>query len=69
MSAPTHHDFQNASFFVQCSPVTFDHAAWLSAVHSEVISVDDDAHSLTISPMTDLLRGQFDKLGVDVFGA
>lgn len=54
------------SFIVQCSADVFDHAAWLSAVHSEIISIDEEEHRLNIYPMSEMLRGQFEKLGAVV---
>lgn len=54
------------SWIVQCSADNFEHAAYLSAVFSEVISVNDKAHSLQISSLTDALKGQFEKLGAAV---
>lgn len=57
------------SFIVQCSPATFDHAAWLSAVYSEVISVNEERHRLRIFPLSELLKGQFEKLGASVAAA
>ena len=54
------------SYIVQASPDTFDHAAWLSAIHSEVICVNEESQRLRIFPMCDLLRRQFEKLGASV---
>ena len=54
------------SYIVQASPDTFDHAAWLSAIHSEVISVNEETQRLRIFPITDCLRRQFEKLGASV---
>ncbi|TAL35914.1 MAG: hypothetical protein EPN97_06835 [Alphaproteobacteria bacterium] len=54
------------SYIVQASKDTFDHVAWLSAVYSEVISVNEEAHRLRIFPLTDILKGQFEKLGASV---
>lgn len=54
------------SYIVQATPDTFDHAAWLSAVYSEVICVNEEAHRLRIFPLTELLKGQFEKLGASV---
>jgi hypothetical protein len=66
MAAPEQPELPKPSFLVQCSADTFDHAAWLSAVHSQVISVNEDEHRLSIYPMTELLRGQFERLGAVV---
>lgn len=66
MAAPEHPGLHKQSFIVQCSADTFDHAAWLSAVHSRVLSVNEAEHRLSIFPMTELLRGQFERLGAVV---
>lgn len=57
---------RSKSYIVQASPGTFDHAAWLSAIYSEVICVNEENQRLRIFPLTDLLRGQFEKLGAMV---
>jgi hypothetical protein len=57
---------RSKSYIVQCPAETFDHAAWLSAVHSEVLSINEENHSLLIFPMTEMLLGQFEKLGAFV---
>ncbi len=67
--APFDRALRTKSYIVQCPPDTFDHAAWLSAVHSEVLSVNEDTHSLLIFPMSELLRGQFEKIGAFVVSA
>lgn len=54
------------SYVVQASPDTFDHAAWLSAIHSEVICVNEESQRLRIFPITDMLRRQFERLGASV---
>jgi len=54
------------SWIIQCSADNFEHAAYLSAVFSEVISVNDQAHRLQISSLTEMLKGQFEKLGAAV---
>jgi hypothetical protein len=54
------------SYIVQCSPDKFEHASWLSAVFSEVLSVNEDSCRLHIAPLSDLLRGQLDKLGARI---
>ena len=45
------------SWVIQCSADNFEHAAYLSAVFSEVISVNDKAHRLQISSLTEMLKG------------
>jgi hypothetical protein len=55
-----------SSFIVQCSADTFDHAAWLAAIFSEVLAINEENHRLRIFPLTDMLRGQFEKLGAIV---
>ncbi|HYD17207.1 MAG TPA: hypothetical protein VEF76_01850 [Patescibacteria group bacterium] len=57
---------QNKFWTVQCSAETFEHAAYLSAVFSEVISVNDQAHRLQIGSLPELLKGQFEKLGAAI---
>lgn len=54
------------SWLVQCSADNFEHAAYLSAVFSEVLAVNEPAHSLHVSTMTDPLRVQLSKLGANV---
>jgi hypothetical protein len=66
MAAPEQPGLQTQSYLVQCAPDTFDHAIWLSAVHSEVLFVSEEQCRLCIFPMTELLRGQFEKLGAVV---
>lgn len=66
MAASDRGPFAARSFLIQCSSRTFDHAAWLSAVHSEILCVNEEGHSLRIFPMTELLRTQFEKLGASV---
>jgi hypothetical protein len=66
MAASELEALRSKSYIVQCSPLNFDHAAWLSAVYSEVISVNEENHRLRIFPMTDMLRSQFERLGASV---
>jgi hypothetical protein len=66
MAAPEQQFPKKNSFVIQCSPENFEHAAWLSAVYSEVLSVNEQTHSLRISPLPDMLKGQFEKLGASV---
>ena len=66
MAATEQEVLRAKSYIVQASPDTFDHAAWLSAIHSEVICVNEDAQRLRIFPITDLLRRQFEKLGASI---
>lgn len=54
------------TFIVRCSPEKFEHAAWLSAIHSEVLSVNEKDYSLHIFPLPEMLKGQLDKLGASV---
>ena len=68
MAPSEQEDLQADSYIVEASADTFDHAAWLSAVYSEVICVSDEDHSLRISPVSDLLRGELKKLGASVTG-
>lgn len=53
-------------YIVQCSQDNFEQAAWLSAVFSEVLSVNEQNRRLEIFPLSDLLRGQLEKLGASV---
>lgn len=68
MAASEQDSLQAESYVIECSPQTFDHAAWLSAIHSEVLSVSEEDSRLSISPVSDLLRGEFEKLGASVTG-
>lgn len=54
------------SWLVQCSADNFEHVAYLSAVFSEVLSVNEQGFSLRISSLTDALRGRIEKLGAAV---
>lgn len=54
------------SWLVQCSADNFEHAAYLSAVFSEVLAVNEQGHSLYISKLPDRLRGQYEKLGAAI---
>ena len=54
------------SWLVQCSVDNFEHAAYLSAVFSEVLAVNEQALNLQVSSMNDRLRGQFERLGAAV---
>jgi hypothetical protein len=54
------------SWLVQCSPDNFEHVAWLSAVFSEVLFVNEQGHSLLIFPLNDHLKGQIERLGAAV---
>lgn len=54
------------SWLVQCSADNFEHVAWLTAVFSDVISVNEQGHSLQISSLNDRLQGQIEKLGAAV---
>jgi hypothetical protein len=66
MASREHEIPKTKSYVVQCSADNFEHAAWLSAVYSEVLSVNEQAHRLHIFPVTDLLMGQFEKMGASV---
>jgi hypothetical protein len=66
MAAPQQEAQKAGSFIVQCSADTFEHATWLSAVFSEVLAVNEQAHRLQITQISDTLRRQFDKLGAQV---
>ncbi len=68
MAASEQESLQSEFYIVECPADTFDHAAWLSAVHSEVICVSDENHRLRINPVSDMLRGEFRKLGASVTG-
>ena len=66
MKASEQETLRAKSYIVQASPDTFDHAAWLSAIHSEVLCVNEENQRLRIFPISDLLRRQFEKLGASV---
>ncbi|MBI1216208.1 MAG: hypothetical protein GC185_10385 [Alphaproteobacteria bacterium] len=53
-------------YIIQCSADNFEQAAYLSAVFSDVICVNEQSHRLRISTVTDLLRKQFEKLGASI---
>lgn len=63
---PPKHPAGMKSWLVQCSADNFEHAAYLSAVFSEVLSINEPAFRLHIGTLNDRLRGQFEKLGADV---
>jgi hypothetical protein len=54
------------SWLVQCTADSFEHAAYLAAVFSEVLSVNEQGFSLQIASLSDRLKGQLDKIGVNV---
>ncbi|MDE1153651.1 MAG: hypothetical protein PW788_14040 [Micavibrio sp.] len=54
------------AYIVQCAPETFEHATYLSAIFSEVLSFSEQNHRLRLSAMGDVLRSQFEKLGANV---
>lgn len=54
------------TYIIQCSADNFEQAAYLSAVFSDVIFVNEQNHRLQISQVTDVLRKQFEKLGATI---
>jgi hypothetical protein len=57
---------EETTYIIQCSADNFEQAAYLSAVFSDVISVNDQSYRLQISKVTDSLRKQFEKLGASI---
>jgi len=60
------HGQEDPTYIIECSADNFEQAAYLSAVFSDVICVNEQAHRLRIGTVTDLLRRQFDKLGATI---
>lgn len=57
---------EKTTYIIQCSADNFEQAAYLSAVFSDVLCVNEQNHRLQISQVTDLLRKQFEKLGASI---
>lgn len=66
MAASQREPNSDKSYIVQCSAETFEHATYLSAVHSDVLSFNEQKHSLRLRRVSPLLRTQFEKLGAEV---